>query len=131
LDPLNNIRELAVAYVSAQVVLRADLTASARQTHDLIKRKLSNDGTEPNAEAALGIKATEKKSQFRLLAGGLNPATDYIFAINGDVVSTSASDANGNLAIVELPVGTPDILDIHQLAIWNSISNSVLSTTLP
>jgi len=137
LNPLSNIRELAISntstqlvLVNTQVVLRADLTAPDKLQY-LIKRKLATDGTEPNAEGALRIKATEKKVQFRLLAGNLNPATEYLFAINGSVVSSNASDADGNLSIVGLPGGAPDILDIHQVAIWNSVSNSVLSTTLP
>ncbi|MBI3853346.1 MAG: hypothetical protein HY298_24125 [Verrucomicrobia bacterium] len=137
LNPISNIRELAIAntttqivLVTTQVVLRADLTAPDKLQY-LVKRKLTNDGADPDAEGTLRIKATENFVQFHLQAERLDPSTNFLLVIYGNVVSTNASDANGELRIDGLPAGVPDILDIHSVAIWNSASNSVLSTLLP
>ena len=126
LDPISNIREIAIANVNTQAVLTADLAAPDKLQY-LIKRSL-HDG---DVVAALRLKATVKKLQFRLLAGGLTPATNYFLAVNGGVVTSAASATNGVVDFKSLPVLPADILNVRTLAIWDSASNSVLSTTLP
>jgi len=92
---------------------------------------MSNDHVEDSAAAALRIHASGSFVQFRIDATGLTATQTYFLAINSDIASSATSDAQGDLSISGLPAGAPAILDIHELAILNSSSNSVLSTTLP
>jgi hypothetical protein len=133
LNPISNLRELAVVDTNgtnAQTVLSADLTAPDKLQY-LVKRTLTNDGAEPDAAATLRIKGTTASTQFRLLASGLQTNASYSLIVNGNVDETKTSDANGKLSFTTLLVNPLDILDVRTLAIWNSTSNSVLSTHLP
>ena len=130
LDPISKIRALAVSIGGTQDVLTADLTGPDKLQY-LIKRAMTNDGVDADAAAALRIKATQSFVQFRIRASGLDPTSTCYLAINGSIAETEMSDASGDLNIESLPGGAPDVLDITGLAVLNSASNSVLSTTLP
>lgn len=130
LKSISNIRELIIDNSSTQDVLRADLTAPHKLQY-LVKRAMSNDDVEVAAAAALRIHASQTFVQFRINASGLTASQTYFLAINSDIATNLTSDASGTLTISKLPAGAPDILDIHELAILNSASNSVLSTSLP
>jgi hypothetical protein len=130
LNPLSNIGNLVVQDASTQEVLVADFTAPDSLQY-LVKRAMTNDGAEPSAAASLRIHASQKLVQFQLNASGLTTSSTYFLAVNDAIASNLTSDAKGRLGIKSLPSGSPDILDIHQLAILNSSSNSVLSTSLP
>ena len=130
LNPLSDIRNLVVQNTSTQEVLNADLTSPDKLQY-LVKRAMTNDGVEPGATASLRIHASQNSVQFRISASGLTATSTYFLAINSDIATNFSSDASGKLRIDGLPGGAPDILDIHELAILNSSSNSVLSTSLP
>lgn len=126
LDPVSNIRGLTLLNGSTQAVLTADLTAPDKLQY-LIKRDLSTN----EVSAQLRIKATTTKAQFRLTASGLNPTNDYLLVLNGEIAETDSTDASGKLTISS-PLQNPEnILDLHSVALWDSVSNVVLSTTLP
>jgi hypothetical protein len=126
LDPVSEIRSLAIGNSSTQAVLVANLVDPDKLQY-LVKRHLSN-GVAP---ATLRIKATIHQTQFRLIAGGLNPTNDYLLAFNGEVVQTNSTDTAGDLEIFSLLQTPTDILSVRDLALWDSGSNSVLSTKLP
>jgi len=126
LDPISNIREIMISVNSTQSVLHADLTAPDKLQY-LVKRNLSTN----DIDAILRIHATGSKTQFRLTAAGLNPTNDYLLALNGAVAQTNATDSKGRLVVDSLLVNPGDILDLHSVALWDSSSNVVLSTTLP
>lgn len=126
LDPVSNIRELTVVDVATQAVLTADLTAPDKLQY-LIKRDLSTNGI----SAQLRIKATTTQTQFRLTALGLNPTNDYFLVLNDGIVQTNSTDAGGKLTISSLLQNPVDILDLHTVALEDSVSNVVLSTELP
>jgi hypothetical protein len=126
LDPVSNIRELTLVDVATQAVLTADLTAPDKLQY-LIKRNLSTNGV----SAQLRIKATTTQTQFRLTASGLNPTNDYFLVLNDGIVQTNSTDANGKLSISSLLQNPVEILDLHTVALWDSVSNVVLSTELP
>jgi hypothetical protein len=130
LNPLSDIRELVVQNTNAEEVLSADLT-NPDSLQYLVKRAMNNDGVEPGAAASLRIHASQNFVQFRIRASGLAASNTYFLAINEDIAADFTSDAKGGLRIDGLPAGSPDILDIHELAILNGASNSVLSTSLP
>jgi hypothetical protein len=130
LNPISDIRSLQVRDGSGEIILSADFTAP-RKLQYLVKRAMTNDGVDADAAASLRMKATENFVQFRIRASGLEPLAGYSLAINGTVMAAFAADSNGELEINGLPGGSPDVLDIHELAILDASSASVLSTTLP
>lgn len=130
LDPISQIRSFEIANSNAVTVLTADLTDPDKLQY-LIKRMLTNDNVDQDAEASLRIKATADMTQFRVRASNLDPTNTYFLAINDAVSDTGMSDLDGDLEFNGLPGGSPAPLDITGVAIWNATSNSVLSTTLP
>jgi hypothetical protein len=130
LDPIGNIVALEIANMDTQTVLTANLTAPKKLDYEL-KRRLHNDGVEPAARATVSIHVTDHKEEFNLDAHHLMPAKTYFLALNGVIATNLMSKADGNLAVRSLPARAPAALDIASLAILNSQTNSILSTTLP
>jgi hypothetical protein len=128
LNPVSSIRELTIQNTGTQAVavLTADLTSPDKLQY-LVKRDLSTS----TVDASLRIKATTSQTQFRLIAAGLNPTNDYLLVLNGGIEETNTTDENGKLVITSLLQNPTDILDLHSVELWDSISNVVLSTTLP
>jgi hypothetical protein len=126
LDPVSQVRELSLFNGATQAVLTADLTVPDRLEY-LIKRDLSTN----SVDALLRIQANTHVTQFRLTASGLNPTNDYLLVLNGGVVQTNSTDAKGRLVIKSLLEVPTDILQVRSLALWDSASNVVTSTTLP
>lgn len=126
LNPISNISELAIANVNTQAVLSAEIGAPDKLQY-LVKRSLS----EGDAYADLRLKATKNKLQFRLYLWGLSATNEYHLAINDEIVSSGTSSDDGSLSFTSLPVSAANILDVASLAVWDSSSNSVISTVLP
>ncbi|MCX8091356.1 MAG: hypothetical protein N3I86_10595 [Verrucomicrobiae bacterium] len=126
LHPVSDIRELALADLRTQAVLSAELRAPEKLQY-LVKRTWS----EGSATASLRLKATTQKLKFELRGEGLAPSQNYLLALNGTPVGSASSHADGVVVFTNLPVSPSNILHVRWLAIWNSASNSVLSTTLP
>ena len=126
LDPVSNIRELAIGNVNTQAVFTADLTKPDKLQY-LIKRFISEDSVSAN----LRLKATAKKLSFSLIVSGLETSTNYFLVANNEIVSSGDSSAYGGLVFSSLPVAPENILDIYQIGIWDSSSNVVINTQLP
>ncbi|MBI3852246.1 MAG: DUF3494 domain-containing protein [Verrucomicrobia bacterium] len=126
LHPLRNVRELDIVNGSAQTVLRADLTDPDKLQY-LIKRRLDNTGLVSGAVGTLQIKATKTSTKFRLTASGLTPNTDYVLTINGNAAQTNTTDSAGNLNLTALPPGSPNVLEIHSVALTDIAGNVVLT----
>lgn len=125
LNPVSHILELDLVDTNSQAVLTADLTAPTSIQY-LIKRDISTNGV----SASLRIKANSTAAQFSLGASGLVASTDYLLVFNGTPVQTNTSDTNGKLTITSAP--TPvNILSLQSVALWDTSSNVVASTTLP
>jgi hypothetical protein len=130
LNPISNIREIAITDTNLQAVLSADLTSPDKLQY-LVKRTMTNDGVDTDAAGSLRIKGTTESTQFRLLASGLETNATYSLVINGNVDESAVANASGKLNFTTLLVNPIDILDVHTLSISDSASNSVLSTHLP
>jgi hypothetical protein len=130
LDPVSILRTLEISIGGTQTVLTADMTAADKLQY-LVKRAMTNDGVDNDAAASLRIKSNGTSDQLRIRASGLDSTNTYFLVINGAIADTLTSDANGGLSITAWPAGSPDALDVTDLAIWGGASNSVLSTTLP
>lgn len=126
LNPVSEIRELTIADTNSQAVLSADMTMPDHLQY-LIKRDISSN----SVDASLRIHATTLLTQFRLLASGLNPTNDYFLVLNGGIAQTNTTDAEGRLVIRSLLANPGDILDVRTVALWDTASNVVVSTTLP
>jgi hypothetical protein len=122
----NHSNPLYTTHGSAKKADRPRLSSPDKLQY-LIKRDLSTN----TVEASLRIKATTSKTQFKLLASGLNATTDYFLVLNGAIVQKNSTDAKGRLLINSLLENPGDILDLRSVAVWDSTSNSVLSTTSP
>ena len=126
LNPVSLVRALGIFNSSTQAVLTADMTAPDKLQY-LIKRDLSTTAV----SASLRIKSNLRQTQFKLLTAGLTPANDYLLVLNGGVVETYTADDKGRL-VIDSPLEIPtEILDLRSVALWDSASNVVLSTTLP
>jgi len=126
MDPVSELRTFAVVDTNAQAVLTADLTASNHLQY-LIKRDLStNDIT-----ATLRIQANTQTSRLRLSARGLPASNDFLLVLNDSVVQTNSTDARGRLEMGTALLNPTDILDLRSVALSDTASNVVLSTTLP
>ncbi len=126
LDPVSQVREVAIYNSSTQAVLTADLTLPDRLEY-LIKRDLSSN----SVDAMLRLHANTHQTQFRLTASGLNPTNDYLLVLNGGIVQTNDTDSKGRLVIRSFLETPTDILQVRSLELWDNASNVVLSTTLP
>ena len=126
LDPVSQVREVSIFNSATQAVLTADLTVPDRLEY-LVKRDLSTN----KVDALLRLHANTHATQFRLTASGLNPTNDYLLVLNGGVVQTNSTDKKGRLVIKSLLENPTDILQVRSMALWDSASNLVLSTSLP
>ncbi|TAL06814.1 MAG: hypothetical protein EPO07_01260 [Verrucomicrobia bacterium] len=127
IDPISNLRALAVGNVNTQAVLTADLTVPDKLEY-LIKRRLSNTN---GVVGHLFLGATTRKARFELLVWGLAATNTYHLALNDEIAATVTATTNGFASFNTLPSGPTNILDLHTLAVWDSASNSVISTHLP
>jgi hypothetical protein len=126
LDPVYDVHSVSIYNSSTQAVLTADLSNPDRLQY-LVKRDLSTS----NVTAVLHLESNTHHSQFKLSASGLSRTNDYLLVFNGGIVQTNSTDAHGRLHISS-PMQVPtDILNLQSVALWDSTSNVVLSTTLP
>ena len=120
------VRAVGIYNTSTQAVLTADLTSPDKLQY-LIKRNLSTNAV----ASSLWIKSNLRQTQFKLLTAGLTPATDYWLVLNGGIAETYTADSKGRL-FIDSPLAIPsEILDLRSVALWDTSSNVVVSTTLP
>lgn len=127
LDPVIDLKSLAVVDVNTQTVLQADLGTPDR-LQLLVKRKL--EGTNDVA-GLLRIQGTLKKVHFDLQVLHLAPTNDYLLAIDTNVVATAHSDERGRLRFNAVTTPASTVIDIHQVQLLDTSTNVVLSTQLP
>ncbi|MGD0088696.1 MAG: ice-binding family protein [Planctomycetota bacterium] len=126
LNPLSMVRELDI--VAAGQTLLSAVVIPADKFQYQYKGPLANPGAISGAAGTLQLKATQnaKSSQFGLKVSGLPPATAFILSINGSVNQTLKSDSKGKLNVKTLPGDSPNVLDIHTVALINNASGSVV-----
>lgn len=126
LNPISSIHELDIVDTNTTTtVLTADFSSTNKFQY-LVKRAGSTNGV----SAELRLKDVNGQAQFNVMATGLAGTTGYLLAVNGAVVQTGTSDTRGRLNISAQESGL-GILDINSVALWDSASNVVISTTLP
>ncbi len=126
MNPVSLVRALEICNVHTQAVLTADLTMPDRLQY-LIKRDMSTN----EVVALLRINANQKVTQFRLQVTGLSPSSSYLLVLNNSEPQSFPTDTKGRL-LIKSPMEVPtDILDLRSVALWDSVSNVITSTTLP
>jgi hypothetical protein len=126
LNPVYNIHSVAIGDVNTQAVFTAQLTSPDKLQY-LIKRCITND----TVIARMDLHANTKWVKFKFCVAGLVTSTNYFLTVNNDAVSSGTSSTNGTLCFCTLPVGPTNILTVTNIGLWDSSSNTVISTTLP
>jgi len=130
LETLSGVGSFEIQDDSTAVVLEADLTDPDSLQY-LVKRRLTNDGFDMDAEGTLFLKEHGSTALFRLRAANLDADTDYMLAINGMDFGPFTTDADGELEIDGLPDGAPLPFDMTSVELIDGADQSVLSTDLP
>jgi hypothetical protein len=127
-DPITNLRELDVTNAGGAIVLQAMVVNPDRISY-LVRRNMDNTGLIPTAIGTLQISGSHQSTHLRLAATGLTPLTEYLIAINGNVVATNTSDTRGRVTLAKLPVGSPNFMDIQSVSLANSAGVIALIST--
>jgi len=130
LSPATDIRGICIENTSLQLVGFRWIRDTAAFQY-IVKRNLTPADPGGTAAGSINLVANQRRVNFRLLAGGLTPATDYSLAMNSTVVATATADENGRLQIRGWPATAPVVLDVRSLALLDAGGSPVLSTTLP
>ena len=130
IQPVSRVQQIIISDNATQAVLAADATLPDSMQY-LVKRPLQNDGLNPGARGSLHLHATTNFTHFRLRVSGLPPSTQYYLALNGMVSQTNTTDTAGHVDIMSWLIVPTEVLDVRSVALWDTSSNSVLSTTLP
>jgi len=127
LSPVIELASLGVADASTNLVMHANLLDMDRMNYH-VKRKMQGFH---GVGGLLHFNGTTNKTFFRLQALNLLPTNSYWLAFNGLVVSTNATDRNGNLRIYTTlqPGVTP--FSLKKVELLDSGTNILLYTELP
>jgi hypothetical protein len=127
LDPLCNVSELDIVNGNTNIVLRGILTNPDKGQY-LVKCSMINTGFLPAAAGDLSIQANAQSTEFRLQALHLTPNTDYSLVINTNIAPASESDNAGKLTLTNLPLNSPDLLDIQTVALADDTGTNIILT---
>jgi hypothetical protein len=127
MDPVSVLRSFAIVDTNSLAVLLTGDLVVPNHFEYLIKRDLSAAGV----NAILRIQANNQNARIRLSARGLAATNDYYLLLNGGIVQTNSTDAHGRLEISSALTNPLDILDLRSVALSDTASNIVVSTTLP
>jgi hypothetical protein len=130
LSPLTDLRSIGVENASTQTVAYAWI-ADADRFKYLVKRNLTPEDTNGTAAGQISLIANERRTHFRLVAGGLSATNEYLLALNAEIVGSVSSTEEGRVEVRAWPTNAPAILDLRSLALLDAGSNVVLRTALP
>jgi len=122
LDPLTDVRELAVANTNGDVVLTVDLHQSEAMAFELAS-VLKNTGNDPYAIGCVAVACQNGSVQFRLFAAG--QSSQYIFCVNDIPVETYSADGAGRISVGAFPNAAPSPLFFKKLDVRDG-GNAVL-----
>lgn len=125
LDPLCNIREINVLNTNAETVLHAVLTNPDKGPY-MVSGRMNNVGFNPASVGDFRIMANTRSTKFRMTASGLTPNTDFLLLINGNILQTNTAGSKGKLTLTALPAGSPNVLDIHTVALTDVTGTNVV-----
>jgi hypothetical protein len=127
LNPLTDVRTLAVANANGEIVLFVNLHESASMSFELAS-VFNNTGNDPQAIGCVAIACQSGVVQFRLLAAG--QSSRYTLCVNESPVATYQADFAGRINVGALPVSAPSPLNFRKLSVRNASDEVVLQSDL-
>ena len=101
-----------------------------------LNAKRNQQGHADNQRLAFHVANLDANATYALMAATrdnptLTEVATFSTDASGNALVKYVKKNNGKVRVTDWPAGTPPILDVTSLAILDSGSNSVLSTTLP
>jgi hypothetical protein len=128
LNPLLDVRSLAVVNTNGEVVLTVDLH-NAPSLHFELTSVLASTGNDPAAIGCLAVAWQSGYLQFRLFAAG--QSSQYTFSVNDAPVGTYLADYTGRISVGVFPPAAPSPLTFRKLSLRNADDIVVLESQLP
>ena len=127
LNPLTDVRTLAVANTNGEIVLSVNLHQSVSMKFELAS-VFSNTGKDPRAIGCVAVACQDGVVQFRLLAAG--QSSEYTFCVNDTPVATYQADLSGTINVGAVPDTAPSPLSFRKLSVRNIDDQVVLQSDL-
>ena len=127
LNPLTDVRTLAVANTNGEIVLSVNLHQAVSMKFELAS-VFSNTGNDPRAIGCVAVTSQDGVVQFRLLAAG--QSSEYTFYVNETPVATYQADLTGTINVGALPDTAPSPLSFRKLSVRNAGDQVVLQSDL-
>jgi hypothetical protein len=125
LDPLTDVRSLAIATSNGYVVLSVNLHEADTMKFELTS-VFDNVGSDPLAIGCMAVGCQNGSVQFRLFAAG--QSSEYIFCVNDNPVATYAADSTGRISVGAFPDSAPSPLFFKKMSMRNSSEQVVLQS---
>lgn len=125
LDPLTDVRQLAVANANGEIVLSVNLHESEAMAFELTS-VFNNTGSDPKAIGCVAVACQNGSVQFRLFAAG--QSSEYIFCVNDAPVETYLADGAGRISVGAFPSAAPSPLLFKKLDMRNGGNAVVLQS---
>jgi hypothetical protein len=125
LDPLTDVRALAIADTNSEIVLSVNLHASESMSFELASI-FDNTGSDPMAIGCMAVACQGPFVQFRLLAVG--QSSQYTFCVNEAPVATYHADGTGMVNVGTFPNGAPAPMYFKKMCMRNAGDQVVLQS---
>jgi hypothetical protein len=125
LDPITDLRELAIVNGNGDTLLRADLLEPRSFSYSL-KRIMDNTGFIAGGAGVLHLRGGPHTTSAFITATGLTPLTPYLLMVNGAGSTTKTSDRRGKLTLAGPRNGLPLVLDIRTVALADSTGDNII-----
>lgn len=116
IDPLTQVRALAIANAADEVVLSVNLHESLGMEFELTSVFTSTE-TDPYAIGCVAVACSNGSTQFRLFAAG--DSSQYTFCVNEAPVATYGADSTGRISVGAYPESAPSPLLFKTLDLRN------------
>jgi hypothetical protein len=123
LDPIMEVRALAIANSSEEIVLSLNLHESLGMTFEMTSL-LSSTENDPYAVGCFAVACQYGSVQFRLFAVG--SSSEYTLSVNNTPLATYEADGSGRIAVGALPEGAPSPMMFKTIDLRNSGNAVVL-----
>jgi hypothetical protein len=129
LQPLTEVGAICVEDSSGQLVANSGVQDAYRFQY-VAKRNLKPEDSNGTAAGSVTLIANQKRAKLTLLAGGLEPSTEYTLVMNGTPVGVVTSNDQGVIRTKDWPTEAPPVLQLRSFSL-NGPGGAVLSTTFP
>lgn len=125
LNPLTNLRALAIVNTNGQNVLQTDLTDPHSFAYS-VQRVMVNTGFLTNAAGVLKLSGSPRTTSVSVTATGLTPLSAFQLLVNGTNVMTKDSTRQGHLTVTAPKAELPLALDISTVALADDTGTNII-----